>query len=619
MPETNARIKVCHDTAANFKTNNPTLLVGEWALETDTKKMKIGDGSTAYNALPYSTAEDSDEWRKPDDWIDIRSGALDNSVYFLVGHSADYATYPIFGVNATISSGTYDVYVDGIKQATTASGTNTILNWQTLDLISGYDVAYPSALRTHIVRVTPSDSSNTISAIKQAGISSLASGLLWAHFAISNAINLNGFSRDGGVSFCNVLEAITADGNILKIANSIQNFARSVSLKTVPVLDGNNQTIGVTGCFGGNENDSCVLIEKVHFKNIKGVGDNSFCYCANLKEFVCENSFFDLAENSFTRCVSLRRLPPLMFGPNYTGTESGFLSRCVKLKDTFIDASSGTSVKKIDFGGNSEYPLNGIKGLTVSNAAPFNHETGPQLDVSYTGLSRAALVNLFKSMPYNVGYTVVGSPTIVDGVLSKVNNDVQVKTDLQIPGDFNLLEFVTKIGTVWKSSSAYIPIISFGAINSQSYIFANAQDSRVILHLSEATGDTFKIDNFPFNKAQDGTGVYVKLLSQKNTSDYTYTLAYSLDKQNWTSKQFISSTMIGNKIINLLRNRVGSSGGDSWMDLNETYIKVNEVPWFTGKEAMTKTCSIVGATGTADLTQEDKNIILNKGWSLTVQ
>ena len=77
--------------------------------------------------------------------------------------------------------------------------------------------------------------------------------------------------------------------------------------------------------------------------------------------------------------------------------------------------------------------------------------------------------------------------------------------------------------------------------------------------------------------------------------------------------------MIGDKIINLLRNRVGSSGGDSWMDLNETYIKVNRVPWFTGKPAMTKTCSIVGATGTADLTQDDKNIILNKGWSLTVQ
>ena len=28
------------------------------------------------------------EWQKPSDWIDIRSGACPNSIYYLVGHSA---------------------------------------------------------------------------------------------------------------------------------------------------------------------------------------------------------------------------------------------------------------------------------------------------------------------------------------------------------------------------------------------------------------------------------------------------------------------------------------------------------------------------------------------------
>ena len=55
------------------------------------------------------------------------------------------------------------------------------------------------------------------------------------------------------------------------------------------------------------------------------------------------------------------------------------------------------------------------------------------------------------------------------------------------------------------------------------------------------------------------------------------------------------------------------------IDLNNTYIKVGSDYFYRGMVPMTKTCSIVGATGTADLTQEDKNIILNKGWSLTVQ
>ncbi|HZS21994.1 MAG TPA: hypothetical protein VFA63_13550 [Pseudonocardiaceae bacterium] len=47
-------IQIRRDTAANFTSANPTLANGEWALETDTKKMKIGDGSTAWTTLAYN-------------------------------------------------------------------------------------------------------------------------------------------------------------------------------------------------------------------------------------------------------------------------------------------------------------------------------------------------------------------------------------------------------------------------------------------------------------------------------------------------------------------------------------------------------------------------------------
>jgi hypothetical protein len=46
-------IKFRHDTASNWTTNNHTLVAGEVGIETDTKKFKIGDGSTAWTALPY--------------------------------------------------------------------------------------------------------------------------------------------------------------------------------------------------------------------------------------------------------------------------------------------------------------------------------------------------------------------------------------------------------------------------------------------------------------------------------------------------------------------------------------------------------------------------------------
>lgn len=41
------------DTAANWTSNNPTLLAGEMGIETDTSKFKIGDGATAWTSLGY--------------------------------------------------------------------------------------------------------------------------------------------------------------------------------------------------------------------------------------------------------------------------------------------------------------------------------------------------------------------------------------------------------------------------------------------------------------------------------------------------------------------------------------------------------------------------------------
>jgi hypothetical protein len=43
-------------TAAQFTTANPTLLAGQFGLESDTNLLKIGNGSTAWASLPYINA-----------------------------------------------------------------------------------------------------------------------------------------------------------------------------------------------------------------------------------------------------------------------------------------------------------------------------------------------------------------------------------------------------------------------------------------------------------------------------------------------------------------------------------------------------------------------------------
>ena len=52
-------IQVKRGTAAGWTSANPTLNAGEIGFETDTKKMKVGDGSTAWTSLTY-TATDGD-------------------------------------------------------------------------------------------------------------------------------------------------------------------------------------------------------------------------------------------------------------------------------------------------------------------------------------------------------------------------------------------------------------------------------------------------------------------------------------------------------------------------------------------------------------------------------
>lgn len=46
------------DTASGWNTINPVLMAGEFGLETDTLKMKMGNGSTPWTSLQYAVIEE---------------------------------------------------------------------------------------------------------------------------------------------------------------------------------------------------------------------------------------------------------------------------------------------------------------------------------------------------------------------------------------------------------------------------------------------------------------------------------------------------------------------------------------------------------------------------------
>lgn len=67
-------IQVRRDTAANFTSGDPTLASGEPAVETDTGRLKFGDGSTAWTSLPYAGREVQITVALSDETTDLTTG-----------------------------------------------------------------------------------------------------------------------------------------------------------------------------------------------------------------------------------------------------------------------------------------------------------------------------------------------------------------------------------------------------------------------------------------------------------------------------------------------------------------------------------------------------------------
>ena len=307
----------------------------------------------------------------------------------------------------------------------------------------------------------------------------------------------------------------------------------------------------------------------------------------------------------FYNALSLEYLPKIDY--SNVSDMTNFITNASNLKIN-VDVAENSNITKIGCYGSSSYTMTNFKELRVSNEAPFNNATSPQINVSYTGMDRTALTTLFNDLPYNVGYNVTGTLTINDGVVSDFSDNDFCATDIQLTNT-EMTEFVTKIN---------IPSSSLG-LNRYMNISSGAFQCIVYSDTSK-----FKYGGFNFNGLGDLS--FNKDLSPdtdywiKYTSDGTNCTAYvSIDGVNYMAGQTKSVSSMTEQIT-VVRIGKGNTSNKFFagsINLNETYIKVNDIYWFRGQPAMTKTLSCVGATGTADLTQDDKDIALNKGWAIT--
>jgi hypothetical protein len=106
------QIQLRNDTSSNWTSVNPTLARGEIGIEINTNKMKIGDGTTAWDDLPY-TGIDAAELLP---YISHTHNQLSASNTWTIAHSLGF--YP----SVTI----FDSSAQEVEGAITHNDTNNI-------------------------------------------------------------------------------------------------------------------------------------------------------------------------------------------------------------------------------------------------------------------------------------------------------------------------------------------------------------------------------------------------------------------------------------------------------------------------------------------------------------
>lgn len=349
-----------------------------------------------------SSSNITDWENKPESWPDIRENVKNNSIRLLADDRYN------LGFKVTCTGG-YSVDIDGTHYQDYASDAQFSMNkanWPN----TGYTIDYPSgATKAHIIDIYPITEGNDLITFTSARVASSGQetqGILWEHFATKNPINLARHLYKYGEYYSNMTKAVTAENNILKCGNNDTVFYRGISLDYIPTITSYNN-----GVYFGSYFQGCSVLPQVILKNITMLAPaNAFNECYNLQQIKYTGLDFSglitSVNSMFKGCRSLVKIPDFIKWNNITNGKD-FITEAANLADTVLDVSAAKGLKIIGCYGTSNYFMTGFKGLRVSNQAPFNDSTAPQINVSYTGIDRQALVTLFNDLPTVTGGQVI--------------------------------------------------------------------------------------------------------------------------------------------------------------------------------------------------------------------
>jgi hypothetical protein len=117
------QIQIRRGTAAQWTSTNPTLASGEQGFETDTNKMKIGNGSTAWNSLSYAITGAVGTVTSITAGTGLSGGTITSS-----GTIAIDSTVATLTGTQTLTNKTIDAASNTLTGVVTLTGTQTLTN-----------------------------------------------------------------------------------------------------------------------------------------------------------------------------------------------------------------------------------------------------------------------------------------------------------------------------------------------------------------------------------------------------------------------------------------------------------------------------------------------------------
>lgn len=566
-----------------------------------------------------------DKFYPPYDWldtnnkvIDIRKNAEDNTITLLYGVGAENK-YGLFGLLAQVSEGTYDVYIDDVLFATTASNTQTDIDFSTLgdEYVAIGTATTPENLTLHKIVIKPNTSGSTITqfrCIRTTGASGTQQqGVLWCHFELENRIGLSAMNYTYNLYSNPNLISITAKNNNIFLSAVNNCFTGGLAnLEYMPILDCSKVTSNINYLLLINalKLKRLIINNNVSTRNgfLELVRGNTNC-----EQITGKYSNYALGQRSYENNYKLKVLPT----NNRVSSSTTIISstNLSNLYPTKIDLSNANDRTQVLLNGTSTYPMRGLRGLKVSNEAPFSG-SAPQINVNYTGLDRDNLVELFNSLPAFMPLTKVGSQTISNGVASGFSSSDYLSLGYNnapdLSGNFEIqVKFTT-------SSS----ISNCGLIASNNYWY---NGFRIVNNKVDFSVQIGTLQSCSINYDLNINTTYIA--KAKRISNKLDCYLYDENNNLLSSNSIILVEGTFSKTAWTYIGYGGQAGAfNGSIDLNpaNSYIKIDDTKYQfrlpSGSEttASNPQCSIVACTGTSSLTAEDKDIALNKNWDLVL-